>query len=92
MNYSPNIIRVIKAGRIRWVRNVTRMMEKRNGYRIVVEKHEKDRPINRLRHRWNNNIKIDLTEIGQQGVRCIHLAGDRDKWFTLVTTVMVPMV
>lgn len=48
-------------------------------------KPEKDRSINSPRHRWNNSIKMDLRGIGQQGVGCIYLADDRDKWFVHVT-------
>jgi hypothetical protein len=65
---SPNIIGMIKSGRIRWVRHVTRMGEKRNAYRMLVVKPEGKRPLGRPRLRWVANIKIDLREIGWDGM------------------------
>jgi hypothetical protein len=60
---SPNIIRMIKARRMRWARHVARMGAKRNAYRILVGKPEGKRPLGRSRHRWVDNIKMDLGEI-----------------------------
>jgi hypothetical protein len=45
-------------------------------------------PHGRPRHRWEDNIKMDLKEIGSEAVDCIHVAQDRDRWRTLVNTVM----
>jgi hypothetical protein len=61
---SPSIIRVIKSRRMRWAGHVARMEEKRNAYRILVEKPEGKRPLRRPRCRWVDNIKIYLREIG----------------------------
>jgi hypothetical protein len=85
---SPSIIRVIKSRRMRWARHVAQMGEKRNAYRLLVGKPEGKRPIGRLRRRWVDNIKMDLLEMGWDGVDWIGLAQDRDKWRTLVKAVM----
>jgi hypothetical protein len=55
--------RMIKSRRMRWAGHVARMGEKRNAYRILVEKPEGKRPLGRLRRRWVDNIKMDLREI-----------------------------
>jgi hypothetical protein len=57
---SPSIIRMIKSKRMRWAGHVTRTGEKRNAYRILVEKPEGERPLGRPRRMWENNITIDL--------------------------------
>jgi hypothetical protein len=62
--------------------------EKRNAYRILVGKPEGKRPIGRPRHRWVDNINIDLRETGWDGMDLIDLAPDRDQWRALVNTVM----
>jgi hypothetical protein len=60
---SPNIIRLIKSRRMRWVGHVARIGEKRNAYRILVGKPEGKRPLRRPRRKWVDIIKIDLREI-----------------------------
>jgi hypothetical protein len=64
------------------------MWEKRNAYRILVGKPEGKRPLGRPRCRWVDNIKIDLREIGCDGMDWTDLAQDRDQWRALVNTVM----
>ena len=61
---SPNIIRVIKSRRLKWAGHVACMGERRGTYRVLVGKPEGKRQIGRPRHRWENNIKIDLQEVG----------------------------
>jgi hypothetical protein len=61
---SPNIIRVIKSRRMRWVGHVAGMGEKRGAYRILVGRPEGRRPIGRARRRWEDNIKMDPQEVG----------------------------
>jgi hypothetical protein len=52
--------------------------EMRTAYRILVGKPERESSLRRLRHRWKDNIKIDLMEIKLEGVHCINLDQDRD--------------
>jgi hypothetical protein len=57
---------------------------------VLVGKPEGKRPLGRLRHRWNNGIRMDLREIGWGGgVEWIHLVQDRDQWRSLVNGVMI---
>jgi hypothetical protein len=57
-------------------------------YRILVGQPEGKRPLGRPRRRWVYNIKMDLREIGWEGMDWIELAQDRDHWRALVNTVM----
>jgi hypothetical protein len=85
---SPSIIRMIKSRRMRWAGHVTRMGEARNAYRILVGKPEGKRSLRRPRHRWVDNIKMDLMGVGWDGIDWIDLAQDKDQWRALVNTVM----
>jgi hypothetical protein len=62
--------------------------EKRNAYRIMVGKPEGKTLLGRPRRRWVDNIKIDLREIGWNGMEWIDLAQDRDQWRAHMNTVM----
>jgi hypothetical protein len=64
------------------------MEEKRNAYRILVGKPEGKRPLGRPRRRWEDNIRMNLREIGWGGIDWIDLIQDRDHWRALVNTVM----
>ena len=75
---SPNIVRVIKWRRVRWVGHVARMGEERGVYRVLVGKPEGRRPLRRTRRRWVDNIRMDLWEVGCRYVDWIGLAQDRD--------------
>jgi hypothetical protein len=79
---------MIKSRSITWAGHVARRGKKRNAYRILVGKPEEKRPIGRPRRRWVDNIKIDLREIGWDGMDLIDLAQDRDHWRALVNTVI----
>jgi hypothetical protein len=85
---SPSIVRVIKARRMRWAGHVACIGEVRGAYNILVGRPEGRRPLGRRRHRWEDNIKMDLREIGFGYVDWIHLAQDRDRWWALVNSVM----
>jgi hypothetical protein len=81
---SPNIVRAIKSRRIRWRGgHVARMGERRGVYRFMVGKPEGKRPLGRPRHRWEDNIKMDLQAVGCGGIDWIELAQYRDRCWTL---------
>jgi hypothetical protein len=84
---SPNI-RVIKLRRMRWAGHVAHLEEGRGLYRVLVGKPEGKRSLGRLRRSWEDNIKMDLQEVGCGGMDWIELARDRDRWRALVTAVM----
>jgi hypothetical protein len=85
---SPSIIRIIKSRRMRWVGHMARMGEKRNAYRLVVGNPEGKRPLGRPRHRWVDNIRMDLGEAGWGDVDWIGLAMDRNRWIAVVNSVL----
>jgi hypothetical protein len=62
--------------------------EGRGAYRVLVGRPEGKRPLGRSRHRWEDNIKMDLREIGINGANWIRLAQDRVQWQAFVNTVM----
>ena len=64
------------------------MGERRGVYRVLVEKPEGKRPLGRSRYRWEDNINMDLQEVGYGGMDLIDLAQDRNRWQALVNTVM----
>jgi hypothetical protein len=84
----PDIIRQVKSTRMRWARNVARMGEERNVYKVLVGKPEEKGPLGRPRRRWENGIRMDLREIGLGGVDLIRLAQDRDRWRAILSAVM----
>ncbi|KAJ4441889.1 hypothetical protein ANN_11749 [Periplaneta americana] len=76
---SPDIIRNIKSKRLRWAGHVARMSESRNAYRELVGRPEGKRSLGRPRRRWEDNIKMDLREVGYDDRDWINLAEDRDR-------------
>jgi hypothetical protein len=74
---SPIIFRVIKSRRMRWAGHGARMGEGTGVYRVLVGRPECKRPPGRPRRRWEDNIKMDLREIGIDGVNWIQLAQKR---------------
>ena len=85
---SHNIIRVIKSREVSWAGNVAHMGERRGIYRVLVGKPEVKRPFGKPRHRREDNIKMDLQEVGCVCVDWIELAQDRNKMQALVYAVM----
>jgi hypothetical protein len=83
----PKIVRVVKSRRMRWVGHVARMGEGRGVYRVLVGKPGRKRPLGRPRRRWEDNIKMDLQEVGGSCGDWMELAQDRDRWRALVGTV-----
>jgi hypothetical protein len=67
------------------------MGEKRSAYWILVGRPEGTRPFGRSRHRWEDNIKMDLQEVGW-GMDWIGVAQDRNRWRALMNAVMNPLV
>ena len=61
---SPNIVRVIKSRRMRWTEHVARLGDRRDVYRVSMGKPKGRRPLGRPRRRWEDNIKMDLQEVG----------------------------
>jgi hypothetical protein len=88
LHSSPNIIRIIKARRMKWAGHVERMREKGNAYRLLVGKPEGRRPLRRPRRGWLDNTRMDLVEVGWSNVDWIGLAQDRDRWRALVNSVL----
>jgi len=74
MFYSPNIIRVIISGRMRWAGYVARVGDTGGAYRALLAWPETKRPLGRRRRRWEDNIKMDLQEIRWGGMDWIDLA------------------
>jgi hypothetical protein len=85
---SPNIVRVIKSRRMRWAGHVARTGAGRGAYRVLVGRPEGKRPLGRPRRRREDNIKMDLREIGIDGANWIRLAQDKVQWRAFVNTVM----
>jgi hypothetical protein len=64
------------------------MEERRGAYRILMGRPEGRRPLGRPRRRWEDNITMDLQELGWQGMDWIDMAQDRDRWRALVNAAM----
>jgi len=73
---------------MRWAGHVARMGEGIVVYRVLMGKPEGKRPMGRPKRRWENNIKMDLQEVGCGGMDWIELALERDRWRALVNAVM----
>jgi len=84
---SPSTAQVIKSIRMRWAGHVALLGERRGVYRVLVGKPEGKRPLGRPRRRWEDNVMMDLQEVGCGGIDWIELAQDRDRWRTLVNAV-----
>ncbi|KAJ4443821.1 hypothetical protein ANN_05607 [Periplaneta americana] len=74
--------------RLRWAGHVARMGESRNAYRVLVGRPEGKRPLGRPRRRWEDNIKMDLREVGYDDREWINLAQYRDQWRAYVRAAM----
>ena len=81
-------MRVIKSRRMRCAGHVARMEEGRDVHKVLVGKPEGKNPLGRPRRRWEDNIKMDLQEVGRGCGNWMGLAQDRDRWRALVSTVM----
>jgi hypothetical protein len=83
----PNIVRVVKSRIMRWAGHVASMGEESSVHRVLEGKPEGKRPLGRPRRRWEDNIKMDLHEVGVGCGDWMELAQDRDRWRALVSTV-----
>jgi len=72
---------------MRWAGHASCIRERRGGYRVLIGKPEGEIRLGRLRRRWEDNIKMNLQEVGCGGMDWIELAQDRDRWRTLVNAV-----
>ena len=88
MYSSPNIIRNLQSRRLGWAAHVARMEQSRKAYTVLVEKLEGKRPFGRPRRRTEDNIKMDLREVGSDPGDWIALGEDRDQWRAYVRAVM----
>jgi hypothetical protein len=79
---------VIKSRRMKWAGHVARMGKGRSVYGVLVGRPKGKRPLGRSRRRWEDNIKLDLMDIGIDGANWIQLAQDRVQWRTFVNTVI----
>ena len=83
-----DIIRVIKSRKMRWAEHVARIGNSRGAYRVLIGKPEGKKLLGRPRRRWEDNIKMDLKEVGCEVIDWIDLPQAKDRWWTLVNVVI----
>ena len=83
---SPNIVRMIKSRRLRWVGHVARMEEGRSAFKVLILTGK--RPLGRPGRRWEDNIRMDLDEIGINAGNSVDSTQDRDYWRALVNATL----
>ena len=85
---SPNIVRVIKYRRLRWAEHVARMGEGRSAFKVITGKRVGKGPLGRPRRRWEDNIRMDLEEVGISAGNSVDSAQDRNYWRALVNAAL----
>ena len=85
---SPNIVRVIKSRRLRWAGHVARLEEGRSAFKFFTGKPTGKRPLERPRRRWEDNIIMDLEEIGINAGNWVDSAQDMNYWRVLVNAAL----
>ena len=88
MYRSPNILRLIKSRRLRWTGHVATTEEGRSALKILTGKPTGKRPLGRLRHRWEDIIRMDLEEIDINVGNWVDSAQDRNYWRALVNAAL----
>ena len=89
MYRSPNIVGVIKSRRMRWAGHVARMEEGRSAFKILTGKPKRKRPLVRPRCRWEDNIRMDLEEIGTNNAgNMVDSAQVWDYWRALLNAAL----
>ena len=88
MYRSPNTVRVIKSRRLRMAVHVARMGESSSAFKMLTGKPTGKRPLGRPRRRWEDNIRMDLEEIGIKAGNWIDTDQDRNNWRTLVNSAL----
>ena len=86
--HSPNIVRVIKSRRLRLAGDVARLVEGRSTFKILTGKPTGKRPLGKPRHRWEDNIRMDLEEKGINAGNWVDSAQDRNYWRALVNATL----
>jgi hypothetical protein len=84
----PSIVWVVKSRRMKWDGHTEYMGEKRSIYRVLVGKPVGKRSLGRTRHRWEDNIRMDLLEVRCEGMDWVDVTQDRERWRALVNAVM----
>ena len=85
---SPNIVRVITLRRLRWAGHVARMEEGRSAFKILTGKPTGKRPLGRPRRRWEDDIRMDHEEMGNNARNWVDSAQNRDYWRVLVSLAL----
>ena len=88
MYRSPNIVRVTKSRGFRWAGHVARMEEGSSAFNILTGSPAVRRPLGRPRSTWEDNIRMDLEEIGVNAGNWVDSAQDRNYWRALVNAVL----
>jgi hypothetical protein len=86
--FISHIVRMVTSRRIKWVAHVAHMGKWRDVFKVLVGKPEGEKPFGMSRCRWEDNIEMDLQEVGCGGFDWIALAQDRDRWRALANAVM----
>ena len=86
--HSPNIVRLFKSRRLRWASHVIRIEESKSSFKILKGKPTGNRSLGRPRRIWEDNIRMDLEEIGINAVNWVDSAQDRYYWRAIVNAAL----